>query len=57
VLIEVNNTWIVAGVATGQVNALGTVPKGTLSPAMTGLPASGFAARFKSIIEKSGHGS
>jgi flagellar protein FliO/FliZ len=56
VLIEVNDTWIVAGVATGQVNALATLPKGTPPQASSGLPASGFASRFKSIIEKSGHG-
>ncbi len=55
VLIEINDTWIVAGVATGQVNALATLPKGTLPSSQTGLPGSGFASRFKSVIEKSGN--
>ncbi|MGA7180229.1 MAG: flagellar biosynthetic protein FliO [Thiobacillaceae bacterium] len=55
VLIEVNDTWIVAGVATGQVNALATLPRGEM-PSAGQLPSAGFAARFKSMVEKSGHG-
>jgi flagellar protein FliO/FliZ len=55
VLIEVNDTWIVAGVATGQVSALATLPKGTVASTQTTLPGSGFASRFKSVIEKSGN--
>ncbi len=30
VLVEVNDTWLVVGVAPGQVNALHTMPKGAL---------------------------
>jgi flagellar protein FliO/FliZ len=30
VLVEVNDTWLIVGVAPGQVNALHTMPKGTL---------------------------
>ncbi len=30
VLVEVNDTWLVVGVAPGQVNALHTMPKGSL---------------------------
>jgi flagellar protein FliO/FliZ len=30
VLVEVNDTWLVVGVAPGQVNALHSMPKGTL---------------------------
>ena len=55
VLIEVNDTWIVAGVATGQVHALATLPKG-VAPSSSEFPAAGFAMKFKSMIEKSGHG-
>ena len=33
VLVEVNDTWLVVGVAPGQVNALHTMPKGSLSAA------------------------
>jgi len=33
VLVEVNDTWLVVGVAPGQVSALHTMPKGTLPTA------------------------
>lgn len=33
VLVEVNDTWLVVGVAPGQVNALHTMPKGHLPAA------------------------
>jgi flagellar protein FliO/FliZ len=33
VLVEVNDTWLVVGVAPGQVNALHTMPKGVLPSA------------------------
>jgi flagellar protein FliO/FliZ len=33
VLVEVNDTWLVVGVAPGQVNALHTMPKGFLPSA------------------------
>jgi flagellar protein FliO/FliZ len=33
VLVEVNDTWLVVGVAPGQVNALHSMPKGTLPSA------------------------
>lgn len=33
VLVEVNDTWLVVGVAPGQVNALHTMPKGSLPSA------------------------
>jgi flagellar protein FliO/FliZ len=56
VLIEVNDTWIVAGVATGQVNALATLPKGMAPSDSTNHPAAGFASKFKAMMEKSGHG-
>ena len=55
VLIEVSDTWIVAGVAAGQVNALATLPKGAAPPASE-FAAAGFAAKLKTMIEKSGHG-
>ena len=34
VLVEVNDTWLVVGVAPGQVNALHTMPKGALPSAL-----------------------
>jgi flagellar protein FliO/FliZ len=33
VLVEVNDTWLIIGVAPGQVNALHSMPKGTLPSA------------------------
>ncbi|MGO9444799.1 MAG: flagellar biosynthetic protein FliO [Thiobacillaceae bacterium] len=56
VLIEVNDTWIVAGVATGQVHALATLAKGAMPTVLTDPSALGFASRFKSMIEKSRDG-
>jgi len=35
VLVEVNDTWLVVGVAPGQVNALHTMPKGQLPASAT----------------------
>jgi flagellar protein FliO/FliZ len=52
VVVEVGDSWLVVGVAAGSVNALATLPKGTLpaSPA----PGLGgpFAARLQQMIEK-----
>lgn len=53
VVVEVGESWLVVGVAPGSVNALATLPKGTLqppSPAMSGAP---FAARLQQLLEKS----
>jgi len=33
VVVEINDQWLVVGVAPGQVNALATLPKGALPPA------------------------
>jgi flagellar protein FliO/FliZ len=54
VLVEVNDTWLVVGVAPGQVNALHTMPKGSLSAA-PGNPAgddSKFQVWLKQMMEK-----
>jgi flagellar protein FliO/FliZ len=55
VLVEVNDTWLVVGVAPGQVNALHTMPKGAL-PAITSHVASGdhnkFHSWLKQVMEK-----
>ncbi len=54
VLVEVNDTWLVVGVAPGQVNALHTMPKGTLpSAAMGGAnDHNKFQAWLKQMMEK-----
>ncbi|MEO8849045.1 MAG: flagellar biosynthetic protein FliO [Casimicrobiaceae bacterium] len=36
VLVEIADQWLVLGVAPGSVNALSTLPKGTLPPRSTG---------------------
>jgi flagellar protein FliO/FliZ len=54
VLVEVNDTWLVVGVAPGQVSALHTLPKGVLPSAAN--PASGddnkFQGWLKQMMEK-----
>ena len=54
VLVEVNDTWLVVGVAPGQVNALHTMPKGVLpsaSNAATG-EDNKFQGWLKQMMEK-----
>ena len=52
VVVEVGESWLVVGVAPGSVNALTTLPKGTL-PSPAGSPlGSPFAARLQQLIEK-----
>jgi flagellar protein FliO/FliZ len=57
VLIEVNDTWLVVGVAPGHVTALHSMPKGEGSPAgapQTAVAAvnGSFPAWFKQMMEK-----
>lgn len=54
VLVEVNDTWLVVGVAPGQVNALHTMPKGTVpSAASTAMGEDNkFQSWLKQVMEK-----
>lgn len=56
VLVEVNDTWLVVGVAPGQVTALHTMPKNMLPPAATDTAPSGADNKFKhwlkAVMEK-----
>lgn len=55
VLVEVNDTWLVIGVAPGQVRTLHTLPKGSLPMAQSGNPAAPggtFQAWLKQMMEK-----
>jgi flagellar protein FliO/FliZ len=54
VLVEVNDTWLVVGVAPGQVNALHTMPKGTLPAASNTPPGDDnkFQGWLKQMMEK-----
>ena len=54
VLVEVNDTWLVVGVAPGQVRALHSMPKGDLPAAQAGTPetAGKFQDWLKQMMEK-----
>ena len=54
VLVEVNDTWLVVGVAPGQVNALHSMPKGSLpsGPHATMGDDSKFQGWLKQMMEK-----
>ncbi|MBU0623067.1 MAG: flagellar biosynthetic protein FliO [Gammaproteobacteria bacterium] len=54
VLVEVNDTWLVVGVAPGQVNALHTMPKGSLpsAPHTTTVDDNKFQGWLKQMMEK-----
>ena len=58
VVVEVGESWLVVGVAPGSVNALATLPKGTLPPQAGSAIGLGtpFAARLQQLIEKSPYG-
>lgn len=53
VLVEVNDTWLVVGVAPGQVNGLHTMPKGSI-PEIEGnpVPERSFQSWLKQHMEK-----
>ena len=57
VLIEVGNTWLLVGVAPGQVRALHTMPKAESAAApQAAEPADqGFASRLRRVLEKRNH--
>lgn len=52
VLLEVEDTWLVVGVAPGQVNALHQMPKGKLAAAPAVPAARDFGAWLKQVMEK-----
>jgi flagellar protein FliO/FliZ len=55
VLVEVNDTWLVIGVAPGQVNALHAMPKGAVPAAAAhraGIPQRSFQSWLKQQMEK-----
>ena len=54
VLVEVNDTWLVVGVAPGQVNALHSMPKGSIpvQAGSAGNPSNDFQNWLKKMMEK-----
>jgi flagellar protein FliO/FliZ len=54
VLVEVNDTWLIVGVAPGQVNALHSMPKGStpIQANTTANPSSDFQSWLKKMMEK-----
>lgn len=57
VVVEVGDTWMVLGVAPGRVNALYTMPRGTIAeaPQLLG-PAGSFAGWLRQTMEKRRNG-
>jgi len=51
VVVEGGESWLVVGVAPGSVNALTTLPKGTLQPPSPSIPGAPFAARLQQLLE------
>jgi len=54
VLVEVGDTWLLLGVAPGQVRALQTLPKSesASAPAAMAVADQGFAGRLRRMLEK-----
>ncbi|MBE7459250.1 MAG: flagellar biosynthetic protein FliO [Zoogloeaceae bacterium] len=52
VLLEVEDTWLVVGVAPGQVNTLHQMPKGTLAAAPAAPAGKDFGAWLRQITER-----
>lgn len=52
VVVEVGESWLVVGVAPGSVNALMTLPRGTVPASSTAIVPGSFAARLQQLIEK-----
>ena len=52
VLIEVEETWLIVGVAPGQVNALHQMPRGRLAATPAAPPGKDFGAWLKQVMER-----
>jgi flagellar protein FliO/FliZ len=52
VVVEIGESWLVVGVAPGSVNALATLPRGSVPSAAAPAFNSSFAARLQHLIEK-----
>jgi flagellar protein FliO/FliZ len=52
VVVEVGESWLVVGVAPGSVNALMTLPRGTVPASSAAIVPGSFAARLQQLIEK-----
>ena len=57
VLVEVGSTWLLVGVAPGQVRALHSMPKteSAAVPEASGPAEQGFAGRLRRMLEKRNH--
>ena len=53
VVVEINDTWLVIGVAPGRVSALHALPRPQDAPAPQESPQRSFAQRFKRALENS----
>ena len=54
VMVEVNDTWLVLGVASGQVSLLHSLPKPDDADQLTEPPIAPFASRLAAMLRQSG---
>ena len=54
VILELGNSWLVLGVAPGQVSTLAEIPRQEVPTAAAGLAAKDFPAWLKQIIDRRG---
>jgi flagellar protein FliO/FliZ len=56
VILELGNSWLVLGVAPGQVTTLAEIPRQEVPTSATGIVSPDFPAWLKQIIERRGPG-
>lgn len=54
VILELGNSWLVLGVAPGQVTTLAEIPRQEVPPSVTGSAAKDFPAWLKQVVERRG---
>lgn len=52
ILVEVGDTWLLLGVAPGQINTLHTLPRPAEAPKIESLPQPAFASWLKQALHK-----
>ena len=52
VILEIEDTWLVVGVAPGQITALAELPRGNSATTDTPTPNKDFTSRFRQILDR-----